>query len=102
MFVLLAKRRRRQLLRILWESTTPQTARELAERIGEREYESPSIKDQRLIYLSLYHSHLPRLDEADVIVYDEDEGTVVPDVNFDSLVRVLERVGTQDKPWSDE
>lgn len=93
-FVLLSDRWRRLVLRLLQESTTSLTAMELAERIGEREYENPSERQRRTVYLALYHNHLPRLENADVIVYDETEGTVAPALNFDRLVGHL--IGAND------
>jgi hypothetical protein len=101
-FVLLANRRRRLALRVLRESSTPLPAGELSDRIAKREYEEPTVNDRRSIYLSLYHDHLPRLDEAGVAVYDEDEGSVAPGLNFDSITRALREVNRQDLPWSDE
>lgn len=100
-FVLLADRRRRVLLRILQETSTPLTIGEVSDRIGDREYENPTVNERRTVYLSLYHHHLPRLDEAAVIAYDGAEGTVAPGLNFDSLVRVLEEVTERELPWSD-
>lgn len=100
-FVLLANRQRRLLLRVLQESTTPLRTITLAKRMAERAYENPTVEDRRTIYLSLYHNHLPRLEEADVIVHHGDEGTIVPDVNFDDVVRILESAHEQDLPWSD-
>lgn len=101
-FVLLAKRRRRLALQILQESTTPLPVITLAERIGDRERENPTTEDVQNITLALYHNHLPKLDEASVISYDRNEGTVQPGLNFDSLIRVLETVREGDLPWSDE
>lgn len=98
--VLLAKRRRRHLLWILSESSTPLTIEELAERIGKREYENPTTNQNNCIRYSLYHNHIPRLEKADVILHDENEGTVTPHLNFDSLVRVLETMDERDLPWS--
>lgn len=97
---MLAKRRRRLLLRILAESSTPLTIDTLAERIGKREYEDPTTNQNNTIRDSLYHNHIPRLEEADVILYDEKKGTVAPHLNFDSLVRVLETTTERDLPWS--
>lgn len=102
LFVLLAKRRRRLTLRILRESAMHITTIEVAKRIGEREYDNPSAEDLHAIHLSLYHNHLPRLEDADVVWYDRDEGIIHPGPNFDSLIRVLEMVGEGDAPWSDE
>lgn len=101
-FVLLAKRERRLLLEALWRSTPPLTTVELANRIAERTYERPSSEQQRDVYLELYHNHLPRLEEADVIVYDEKDGRVAPDRNFDRLLRFVEEANEQRLSWSDE
>lgn len=102
MFALLAKRQRRLLLRILQESSVPLRTVQLAQRIGEHEHGDPSIEDRRAIYLSLYHNHLPRLEEASAIVHSRDEGTVAPDRNFDDLVRVLGKTDERDLAWSNE
>lgn len=101
-FVLLAKRRRRQLLEILRESDTPLTTVELANRIADRDLETPAAEDRTAVRVVLYHHHLPRLDDADVVVYDEDEETVRPGVNFDTVVDVLERAREFDYTWTDE
>lgn len=101
-FVLLSQRRRRLALQILREANTPLTVVGLATRIGDRGYDEPSEKDLRAIYLSLYHNHLPRFGEADVVEYNKEMGTVRPGLNFDTLVRVLENVDEMDLPWSDE
>lgn len=102
MFVLLSKQRRRQLIKILHESSTPLTAIELAKRIAAREGENPTTDDLRTIHLSLYHNHIPRLEEADVVEYDEKMGTVRPGRNFRVPLRFLENVREMDLPWSDE
>lgn len=101
-FVLLAKRRRRQLLRILRESPTPLTTYELARRIGADEHEEPSKTDVKTVRIALHHHHLPRLDAADVVEYDRTGETVRPGLNFDASVRVLESVSSADLPWSDQ
>ncbi|MDS0473864.1 hypothetical protein [Natrinema sp. 1APR25-10V2] len=101
-FVLLSKRRRRLILRILRESTTPLSTTELANRVGEAEQENPSNEDLCHVSLALSHNHLPRLDEADVVSHDRNDATVHPGSNFGILVRVLERVDERELPWSDE
>lgn len=101
-FVLLSERRRRLSLRVIRESPTPITIEALTEQVGEREYRNPSAEVLSSVRLSLYHNHLPRLEEAVVVVYDRDQGTVRPGLNFDDVVRALERVTDRDLPWSDE
>lgn len=95
-FVLLSKRRRRLALRILQEYTTPLTVRELTELIGECEYEDPSADSLHAIHISLSHNHLPRLEQADIVEYDRDGGTVSPGLNFDVLTDALEGMSGSD------
>lgn len=90
-FVLLAKRHRRQLLKILRESETPLTSAELASRIADRDFDNPTVEDRETVHVTLHHSHLPQLAEADVVEYDEIEETIRPGVNFDTVVGILER-----------
>lgn len=99
--VLLAKQRRRLLCRVLRESTTPLPAGELADRIAEREFETPTPADRRTVYCSLHHNHLPRLDEADVVAYEATEGSVAPGLHFDCVMDVLGEVTDRERPWSD-
>ena len=101
-FVLLAKRHRRQLLKILRESETPLTRGELAARIADRDFENPTGEDRDTVHVTLHHNHLPQLAAADVVVYDEIEETIRPGVNFDTVVDVLERSKEFDHTWTDE
>lgn len=73
---------------------------ELAERIAEREYENRAANHQDNIVLSLYHNHIPRLEDADVVLYNEHDRTVAPHLNFDHLIHVLEMMDERDLPWS--
>ena len=100
-FVLLAKRRRRLTLRILRMTPSTLTVGDLAQHLASLEYECPSAEEIRTIHLALYHNHLPRLDEADVLEYDRHQGTIRPGKNFDTLSRYLEGVTQEDLPWSD-
>lgn len=101
-FVLLAKRRRRLLLQILRETDTPLMISELANRIAERDIERPTPEDRCAVRIALYHNHLPRLADDDVVVYDEVDETVCPGVNFDTVVSVLDRAAERDRSWTDE
>jgi hypothetical protein len=99
--VLLSERRRRILLRVLQESMAPLTIDALAARVRERESVGPSRNDRREVRISLQRSHLPQLREADVILYDENEGIIEPGPNFHSLVQTLETTTERELPWSD-
>lgn len=99
---LLAKRRRRLLLQSVRDSSTLLTMPELAKRIRDREYDDPSPRDLTSVRLSLYHDHLPKLEEAGVVEYNENEGTVRHGRNFEILVELLEKVGEEELPSSDQ
>lgn len=101
MFVLLAKRRRRLALEILQESPSALTTEELTNRLVDREFENATVDDVQSVRLTLHHNHLPQLDESNVVDYDAAEETVHPGVNFDSLLRILERARARDLAWSD-
>lgn len=101
MFVLLAKRRRRLALEIIEEYPSALTTEELATRLVDREFEDATVDDVQSVRITLHHNHLPRLDGSNVVEYDVAEETVHPGVNFDTLLRVLERARAQDLAWSD-
>lgn len=101
-FALLSKRHRRLTLQILQESASPLVVPELAKRIWARECEKPSTDDFKTIYIDLHHNHLPRLDDDDVVVYEQDENIVYPDRNFDVVMCVLERANGQNLSWADD
>ena len=96
-FALLARRRRRLILRILQDSPASMTPRALAERI--QECESTPDGDLRDITVSLAHVHLPKLDEAQVIRYDHEGKTVSPGPNFAVLTGVLADVDERHETW---
>ncbi|SEW15665.1 DUF7344 domain-containing protein [Halobacterium jilantaiense] len=75
--------RRRMVLEQLGESDTSVTARELSETIAARESGSdPPPRDvRRSVYISLQQTHLPKLDDLDVIDYDEADREVRPGAN---------------------
>lgn len=102
MFVLLAKRRRRQIIHIVHDASTPLTSIELARRIANREFEDPAARDLRDVHITLYHTDIPRLEEADIVEYNEVDGTVRPGRNFETPYRFLENVREMDLPWSDQ
>lgn len=99
--VLLSERRRRILLRVIQESMAPVTINALAARVRERVPVGSSRDGRREVRLSLREHHLPRLEEADVVVYDESEGTIEPGPNFHTLLQALETTTVHELPWSD-
>lgn len=97
---LLAPRRRRLTVQLVRDSSTPLTMTELATRIHDCECDNSVSSDATSIQLSLRHNHLPKLVNADVVVHNEDEGTIQPERNFEQLIGLLETVGDEELPNS--
>lgn len=79
-FELLHVSRRRDVLRYLEENNGTAALDELAEFIaakenGIEEWELSSSQRKR-VYIGLYQCHLPKMDDAGVIDYDQPRGTV--------------------------
>ncbi len=70
---LLSDKRRRYVLYSLREQSGAMPVEELAEQIAS--WEESDVDTQRVL-ADLYHSQLPRLDEAGAVAFDADEGYV--------------------------
>lgn len=79
-FGLLSVGRRRRILTYLADNEGHATVSDLAEKIAAiengTEISQLSSQQRKRVYVSLYQCHLPKLDDADVIEYDESRGTV--------------------------
>lgn len=95
-FALLSHRRRRLVIRILQNFPLPLTADEIATLVGECEYDDPSDDRLEVITLSLYHKHLPKLEDAGVVAWDRDDGIVQSGPNFGVLIGELEDASERD------
>jgi hypothetical protein len=102
-FHVLRNPRRRLLVRLLADAAAPVEMRELAERVAARENETTVEaidSDQRQrAYVSLYQTHLPKMDELDVVDYDQDRGTVERRPAVDQLVEHI-RVADGESPFA--
>lgn len=86
-FDALAHARRRVILSILVERQRPISEDDLATQIAACEQEKPLVdvtnEKQQEIQISLYHCHLPKLEDRGMIERDLDAGTVVAKTSFD-------------------
>ncbi len=75
---ILRNERRKRVIQELQSNSRAMTLNELVERIAETETgESPPPRNiRKSVYSSLHQSHLPKLDDADVVHYDERGKTV--------------------------
>jgi predicted transcriptional regulator len=94
--------RRRLVLERLTD-VGPESVSDLAEEIGAVESgESPPPRNVRQsVYVSLHQTHLPKLDELGIVVYDDDEKTVTLAENADEVLEYMAigEEGDQDTDW---
>lgn len=104
-FDVLKNARRRHVLRLLATAEEPTTLGELAERIAARENDKPRARldaqERKRVYVGLYQCHLPRMDDAGVVAFDEDRGTVAAGPHADELYGYLRAATADDRsaPW---
>ncbi|MFC4989730.1 DUF7344 domain-containing protein [Saliphagus infecundisoli] len=93
-FELLKNRRRRQVLAYLLENEATVTLGELAERIAawenDTEVAALSSDQRKRVYVALYQTHLPKMDDAGIVDYDQDRGLITLADNADLLVMYLD------------
>lgn len=79
-FDILSSPRRRYVLYLLRDAGEPVELTTLAEHVAawENDVEVTEITEQerKRVYVSLYQTHIPRLDEADVVEYNKETGLV--------------------------
>ncbi|WP_158058686.1 DUF7344 domain-containing protein [Halorussus halophilus] len=95
-FEALAHPRRRYLLYTLQEDTNwslSELATKLAGWENDVPEESVGQEEQSRLYVSLYHSHVPKLVDDRVLRFDSDEETIRPGPNAEQVLAVLEGAG---------
>lgn len=79
-FHILQCRRRRLVLKYLQEHDTPVKMSDVTERIAAVEHDTTvaALRSQQRqrVYIALYQSHLPKLDEEGIIEYEQSRGIV--------------------------
>jgi len=102
--IALASPRRRSALAVLVESSGAVPVRTLAERVAGDDAPStdPDADAHKREHVALVHRELPKLDEADLVEWDRDAGTVAaadhPALDCSKLRRVLE---APEAEWDD-
>lgn len=102
-FSMLSNQRRRHVLYYLDRESGPVSLRDLAEQIAAWENDVAvselDYKQRKRVYTSLHQTHLPKLDDAGIVSYDRENGTVTLADRADDLDAYFERVGQYDVPW---
>jgi len=93
-FEALKNSRRRQVLQYLHDHGGTASVSELAEHVAALENDTTvarlSSQQRKRVYVGLYQCHLPKLDDMDVVAYDDDRGTVALGPNADQLTRYVD------------
>ncbi|ELZ20372.1 DUF7344 domain-containing protein [Natrinema limicola] len=91
---LLQTQRRRDVLRYLRTADDRVRLRDLAEQVAAWEQETTvdnlTSDERQRVYISLYQSHLPKLDNHGIVNYDKDRGWVEPTPHIKQLQPYLE------------
>lgn len=102
-FELLKNRRRREVLSYLLEADETVTLGELAEQIAawenDTEVTALSSDQRKRVYVALYQTHLPKMDDAGIIDYDQDRGLITLSENADLLMMYLDTESHQRDRW---
>ena len=84
-FGVLRNQRRRRILRYLITHDDSATIGTLAEHIAVLENDTTQTaltsRERKRVYISLYQSHLPKMDDADAIEFDKARGTITSGPN---------------------
>ena len=99
----LANRRRRYALHYLKQTGEPVDLRDLAEQVAawenEKSVDDLGSQERKRVYIALYQSHLPSMDEAGIVAYDEEAGTVELTSAIADTDVYMEVVPKEDIPW---
>lgn len=100
---LLSNARRRFVISYLRSQDGPVALNELSRRLAAQENDTPvdELTDQQIkrIYVSLYQTHLPKLEEAELIEYDRDRSVLELREAADRLDEYLPTEESEDRSW---
>lgn len=102
-FDLLSNRRRRYVLNFLLRVDRPVSIQELSKELATWEFDvdQDELTDQqeKRIYVALYQTHIPKLEDAGVIDYDSDAGLVELTDDATRLQPYVEEKIQAERPW---
>jgi DNA-binding transcriptional ArsR family regulator len=100
-FEILKNSRRRETLHYLEDNGGEASLSDLAEHIAALENDTTvaaiSSSQRKRVYVGLYQCHLPKMDDMDIIDFNQNRGTIVRAANADQLVPYLE--DSTQPPW---
>jgi len=97
LFLLRNERRRRAIRETAARETT--TASDLAEHIASIEEDKPIAKltgqERKRLYITLYQTHLPKLDANDALAFDSDRKTIEATAETHALAALLRDINAR-------
>jgi len=100
---LLSNARRRFVISYLRRRREPVDIMHLSEAVAawENDVDADALTDQQTkrVYVSLYQTHLPKLDDAGIVEYDRDSGAVALADAVDELDTYLPNGSDDEIPW---
>lgn len=104
-FFILSNDRRRKVIEVLCEVDGTISVNDLADRVFAAQRsdpeENPDDDACQNLYISLYQTHVPALEDAGVVEYDSDRGVVEPTDAIEVFERHLETSTSPDAGRSD-
>ena len=104
-FDILSNQRRRMVVRMLEETSLAEPldvdylSRQIAAWEQGTSIDQIDYTDRKSVYTSLQQLHLPAMDEAEVIDFDERAGTITATEDTEGYTVYLEVVNDEDVPW---
>lgn len=93
-FHILGNDRRRELINSIARTADPVPLAELATEVATCEAEGKPPEDlYRSVYVSLQQTHLPKMADAGIVVYDREAKVVRPGPTFDEVEAYVSRRG---------
>ncbi len=92
MFHILGNDRRRAIVQLLAEDGGQIDVSDVASEIAATEADTTPVPNNlyKSVYVSLQQTHLPQLEEDDVIEYDSDAKTIQPGRHFDAVLQYVD------------
>lgn len=99
-FEVLSNSRRRRLIYLLYHAGGEGDLRDLAREIASAEQDTPADEDQyKRLYISLYQTHVPKLEEYGIVEYNSDTKQVTLTDRVDQVISIFHEQDKQRRWW---
>ena len=102
-FEILKNERRRTVLHYLSDRGETVSLGELAEHVAAVENGTTvaqvTSNERKCVYVGLYQCHLPKMDDMDIVEFNQNRGRISLGANAAQLYEYLDELGDVDRPW---